>query len=87
VGAGAKYGLSIIPPIAVALGANNVALFESSGIGLHKYNFNENYQNYSLAGCLWMMFISFWVFTFLGLYLDQVLPGVNGIRKPWYFPV
>lgn len=32
-----------------------------------------------------MMFVSFWIFTFLGIYLDNVLPGVNGIRKPFYF--
>ncbi len=32
-----------------------------------------------------MMFASFWLFSFLGIYLDNVLPGVNGIRKPFYY--
>ena len=31
------------------------------------------------------MTISFFLFLILGLYLENVLPGDYGVRKPWYF--
>jgi len=32
-----------------------------------------------------MMAISFFLFLWVGIYLDNVLPSAYGLRKPWYF--
>ena len=47
---------------------------------------NEEYENYRFLTCIWMNFISFLIFTILGLYLENVLPGAVGVRKPVWFP-
>lgn len=35
--------------------------------------------------CLVMMTIAFFLFTLLGLYLDNVIPSAYGRSKPFYF--
>jgi hypothetical protein len=69
----------------VALGANNLGSFETSGIGITNDNVDTLYQNYKFSTCLIMMCISFLIFLWLGIYLDNVLPSAYGLRKPFYF--
>ena len=42
-------------------------------------------SNYSFGAGLIMLFFGFWVFVFLGLYLDAVLPKTYGDRLPVFF--
>lgn len=81
----AKTALSLLPTIAVARGANNIAKYESSGAGLNFNNYHEVYQNYMFSTCLLMFLASFFTFMLLGFYLENVLPGVNGFTRPFYF--
>lgn len=62
-----------------------MALFESSGVGLTYDNINTVYKNYKFSSCLGMMAIAFFLYLFVGLYLDNVLRGDYGLKKPWYF--
>lgn len=32
-----------------------------------------------------MMALAFFIYLFVGLYLDNVLRGDYGLKKPWYF--
>lgn len=59
--------------------------YESGGIGIKMNNINEEYNNFTFAWCLLMMTFSFFMFLFIGLYLDNVLPSTFGRRKAWYF--
>jgi ABC-type glutathione transport system ATPase component len=43
---------------------------------------NTIYQNYTVGSALIIMTISLFLFLFLGLYLDNVLPSTYGIRRP-----
>ena len=46
---------------------------------------DDVYQNYKFQTGLVMMVISLFIFSFIGLYLDNVLPSAFGLRKSWYF--
>lgn len=53
--------------------------------GLTFNNASEVYQGYSVtAAMLWLTFDAF-LYIFLGLYMDQVIPSTYGVAKPWYF--
>lgn len=71
--------------IGVFRGTANIAIFESSYIGLQNSNYEQLYKNVRVKGCVEMMFVSCVVFTLLGVYLDQVLPGGYGQKKKWNF--
>ena len=75
-----KNGASILSTVAVSRGADNLAIFETSELGLTLANLNEVYNNYRLSDCFILMTISFFVFLILGLYLDYVLPTAHGLR-------
>jgi hypothetical protein len=85
VSPGAKQISSLLTTVAVALGSNNLGSFETSGIGIDVGNVNILYQNYKFGQCLVMMIISFLIFLWFGIYLDNVLPSAYGLRKPFYF--
>jgi ATP-binding cassette, subfamily A (ABC1), member 3 len=82
---GSKSFATLLTTVGVSLGANNLAQFESSGIGLQANNMMTVYQNYSLSSCLIVMVISLFLFFFIGIWLDNVLPSAYGLRKGWCF--
>ena len=47
--------------------------------------FTNVYTNYSLGIMLLMLFVDFFIYLFLGYYLQNVLPHQYGLRKPFYF--
>ena len=77
---------SFIPSISVQLGGINLLAFEESGVGLGFDNWNEVFKNYRFFTNIWTNIISFFVFSILGLYLENVLPSAVGVRKPLWFP-
>lgn len=85
VNEGAKNFASLLTTVAVSRGANNLGLFETSGVGLQNNNIMTLYQNYAIGKGLIVMTISLFLFMFAGLYLDNVLPSAYGLRKPWYY--
>jgi ABC-type Na+ transport system ATPase subunit NatA len=82
----AKTLASFLPAVGVQLAGTNLLEFESSGVGLGFSNASESYQSYKFGTCVWMNVLSFFVFSILGLYLENVLPSAAGVRKPLWFP-
>ena len=81
----AKIGLSIFPPVAIEVGIVMFGEFESHFRKFHPKYFTNIYTNYSLFIMLLMLLIDFFLYLFLGYYLQNVLPHSYGIRKPFYF--
>ena len=46
---------------------------------------DENYLNYSMSTCYIMFTADFFIYLFLGYYLQNVIPREYGVAKPWYF--
>ena len=82
---GSRFALSLIPQVALQQICYVYAGFESANVGIHKATINEGYDNYTfLEGLLLLLFsLPFW--TFIGLYLDKVLPREYGKREKWNF--
>ena len=51
----------------------------------HTKDVNKNYLNYSMATCYIMFTADFFIYLFLGYYLQNVIPHEYGVAKPWYF--
>ena len=80
-----KIGLSFFPAVAIEVGVVMLGEFE---IHFRKYKpkyLTNVYTNYSLGIMLLMLFVDFFIYLFLGYYLQNVLPHQYGIRKPFYF--
>ena len=80
-----KIGLSFFPPVAVVVGIVMFGEFECHFRKYHPKYITNIYTNYSLFIMLLMLFIDFFLYLFLGYYLQNVLPHSYGIRKPFYF--
>lgn len=50
------------------------ASLEGAGVGLTSETMHETVNYYKYTDGLWMLAASFFVFLFLGLYLEAVLP-------------
>jgi ATP-binding cassette subfamily A (ABC1) protein 3 len=73
-----KAILSLFPQVASQRIGGVLAGFESSNVGIHLDTINEWYDNYTYLEGLFFLFISGFLFSFLGLYLDKVLPKEYG---------
>ena len=82
---GLKIGMSILPPVCIELGIVLLGKFESHFKQFHPSDYTKIYTNYSIFYMNLMQFIDFFLFLFLGYYLQNVLPHEFGIRKPFYF--
>ena len=80
-----KIIMSIFPPICIELGIVLLGKFESHFKQFHSNDYTKIYTNYSIFIMNLMQFIDFFIFLFLGYYLQNVLPHEFGIRKPFYF--
>ena len=82
---GLKIGMSILPPVCIELGIVLLGKFESHFKQFHATDYTKIYTNYSIFYMNLMQFIDFFLFLFLGYYLQNVLPHEFGIRKPINF--
>ena len=76
-----KVLASILPQVSLGQGAVVFSNYECTGIGINYSTSAIIYGNYSFNTALWMFFFSFFIFSFLGLYLDNTLPMKFGRRK------
>ena len=81
----AKLWLSLFPQVALQQAFSVWGDFEGNLVGLTYDNITFEVNNYTFARALYMLVISFILFTGLGLYLDKVLPKKYGERQPLYF--
>ena len=80
-----KIILSVFPPVCIMLGIVLFGKFESHFRTFHPEDYTKTYTNYSIFIMNLMQLIDFFLFLFLGYYLQNVLPHEFGIKKPWYF--
>jgi hypothetical protein len=79
----AKKWASLLPATAFAFGADIVADYEYAEQGVQSWNVGEG--DYSFNTSLAFLFFDTFLYTFLGWYLDQVLPRQYGKARPFYF--
>ena len=80
-----KIVMSILPPVCVELGIVLLGKFESHFIKFHARDYTKTYTNYSIFIMNLMQFIDFFLYLFLGYYLQNVLPHEFGVKRPWNF--
>ena len=80
-----KIVMSILPPVCIELGIVLLGKFESHFRQFHPNDYTKIYTNYSIFIMNLMQLIDFFLFLFLGYYLQNVLPHEFGIKKPFYF--
>jgi ATP-binding cassette, subfamily A (ABC1), member 3 len=80
-----KMFISLFPPTCLALGITTLAKYETSFRKFEGSNVNERFNNYSVSDMYLMLFIDFFVYLFLGYYLQNVLSHQFGIKRPFYF--
>ena len=80
-----KIVLSLFPPTCLQLGVIVIAKFEVSFLKFDSSQVSFPYQNYSVGNMYGMLFFDFFLYLFLGFYLENTLPHQFGISKPWYF--
>ena len=76
---------SIFPTVANYFMSHHLAIFEEVGSGLTKDNAKLVYKNFAYNDGIFMLIVSFLVFTLLGLYLDNVMKSEYGIPKPYNY--
>ena len=81
----AKIGLSLFPQVCLN---NGILLFSKFQYHFRTFKDREFFEIYITfsVGLMYIMFVvDFFLFLFLGFYLNNVLPHDFGIRKPLYF--
>ena len=76
-----KVLASILPQVSLGQGSVVFAEYECTGVGIDTSTAAVIYQNYSFDTALFMMLVSLFFFSIMGLYLDNVLPVKFGRRK------
>ena len=76
---------ALLPPVNLLLGAFTFGEFERMYFNFHSKDITENFLNYSISTCYIMFTIDFFIYLFLGYYLQNVIPHEFGVAKPWYF--
>ena len=81
----AKIALSLFPQVCLN---NGILLFSKFQYHFRTFKDREFFEEYTTfsVGLMFIMFVvDFFLFLFLGFYLNNVLPHDFGIRKPFYF--
>lgn len=81
----AKVLASFCSPAAFGLSLDVITSFEGEGQGVGFGNLFDDYQKFSAGIGITMMALDFVLYTVLGWYLDNVIPGEFGQRKSLYF--
>jgi hypothetical protein len=77
--------LSLFPTTCLTAMLKVLLGFEQNGLSVQWSNITMDYKNYSMLAGLIMMVVSFLFWSFLGLYLENVLPRQYGKRLSWCF--
>jgi ATP-binding cassette subfamily A (ABC1) protein 3 len=80
-----KIILSIFPPVSLELGIVLIGKFQSHFKDFHYSDYAETYTNYSIFIMNLMQIIDFFLYLFLGYYLQNIIPHEFGIKRPFYF--
>ena len=85
VAIGLKVLVTIFPPVAIELGIIVYGKFESRFKNFTSKHFNKRYTNYKISYMMIMFIVDFFLYLFLGYYLQNIVSHEFGISKPFYF--
>ena len=71
---------ALLPPVNLLLGAFTFGEFERMYFNFHSKDITENFLNYSISTCYIMFTIDFFIYLFLGYYLQNVIPHEFGVE-------
>eukprot|EP00468_Gymnochlora_sp_CCMP2014_P005803 CAMPEP_0167753008 /NCGR_PEP_ID=MMETSP0110_2-20121227/7466_1 /TAXON_ID=629695 /ORGANISM="Gymnochlora sp., Strain CCMP2014" /LENGTH=1725 /DNA_ID=CAMNT_0007638709 /DNA_START=398 /DNA_END=5575 /DNA_ORIENTATION=- len=75
----------ISAPVCMGQAAFNVATLESSGLGWTQETSDTEINMITLNAMIGMLIFDFFLYTFVGLYLERVWPGEYGVPlSPWF---
>lgn len=84
--ANVQYGMSILPNVCMALILRQIFFYNYfTAEGMNFSTGSVMYENYSVRAGMIMLVINVFLWLFIGLYFDQVIPSQYGVAKPWYF--
>ena len=74
----------LFPPVSLQLGIDTLAVFE---MNYNKFDGRIYYEfsKFSVFDMYIVFVVSFFLFMFIGFYLQNILSHEYGIKKPWYF--
>jgi len=81
----AKMFMSLLPPTTLQLGINVFAKFETSALTFTSEYVSFKYNNYSVSNMYSMFILNFFLYLFIGFYLENVFSHQFGIKKPYNF--
>jgi len=79
-----KFFFSFIPQIAGIFTCINFYVLNLHGEDIPNH-LTYIHNGYSILEGYIFIFVTTIIFALLGLYLDNVLPGIGGVRRPWYY--
>ena len=80
-----KIALSVFPPVSLSVGVLLLMKFEIHFKKFYDKDYSINYYNFSVENMFTMFILDFFIYLFLGYYLNNVLPHEYGIPKKWNF--
>ena len=80
-----KVGLSVFPCSTIYFGFNLLGKFEANYRQFYIKDIFYTYTNYSILIMYIMLVSDFFIYLFLGYYLQNILKHDFGISQPWYF--
>lgn len=76
---------SLLPQVAIMQASVVFANYEGTGVGLDSSSVGITYENYSFNASIGMLVFDFFLYFFLGLYMDKVIPSDFGPSlRPWF---
>nr|CCA22574.1 PREDICTED: similar to Stromal antigen 1 putative [Albugo laibachii Nc14] len=82
-----KSAACLLSPVALALGVDQLAKAESTGVGINFGNANELVDNFTFNTSIGFLILDMLLYTIMGIYFDRVIPKEFGTTEKWYFPV
>ena len=80
-----KIIASLLPPVNLFLGCFTLGIFPGMFFQFTSEHVDKNYNNYSVETSYIMFAIDFFIYLFIGFYLQNVITHEYGIARPWYF--
>ena len=80
-----KLGISFFPPSTIYLGFKLLGKFEANYRQFYIKDIFYIYSNYSILTMYIMLIVDFFIYLFLGYYLQNIIKHDFGISQPWNF--
>jgi len=85
--AAAKWGCSLLSPVALALGISEAVSLVANDLPVNGATIATSTltQGYSIQSAYVMLFVDIVLYLTLAWYFDNVVPTEFGVKRPWYF--